>query len=61
MYFYMVNECENQSKPLNVYKVSVQTTSQEQILILCVIGKCMCRVREQITIYTNDSPSIKYI
>lgn len=60
MYFYMVNVCENQSKLLNAYKFSVQITSPEQILTLCVIVKCMCRVREQlITIYTNGSTSIK--
>lgn len=60
VYFHMVNEGENQSKPLNAYKVSVQTTSLQQILIWRVIGKCMCRVREQlITIYTNGSTSIK--
>lgn len=54
----MVNKCAYQSKPLNnVYKVSVQITPLEQILILCVIGKCKCRTREQlITIY---GPSIK--
>jgi len=60
MYFCTVNKCEYQSKPLNVYKVSVQITSLEQILLLCVIGKCMYWSREQlITIYTNGSPSIK--
>lgn len=62
MYFCTVNKCEYQSKPLNMYKVSVQITSLEQILLLCVIGKCMYRAREQlITIYTNDSPSIKVL
>lgn len=63
MHFCTVNKCEYRSKPLNnVYKVSVQITSLEQILILCTIGKCRCRVREQlITIYTNGSPSIKIL
>lgn len=62
-HFCTVNKCEYRSKPLNnVYKVSVQITSLEQILILCAIGKCRCRVREQlITIYTNGSPSIKIL
>lgn len=61
MHFCTVNKCEYRSKPLNnVYKVSVQITSLEQILILCAIGKCMCRAKEQlITICTNGSPSIK--
>lgn len=61
MYFCTVNKCAYRSKPLNnVYKVSVQITSLEQILILCVIGKCKCRAREQLsTTYTNGPSSIK--
>lgn len=61
MYFCKVNKCAYQSKPLNnTYKVSVQITSLEQILILCIIGKCKCRAREQhITIYANGPSSIK--
>lgn len=60
MYFCKVSKCAYRSKPLNAYKVSVQITSLEQILILCVIGKCKCRAREQhITIYANGPSSIK--
>lgn len=45
-----------------MYKVSVQTTSLEQISILCVTGGSMSRAREQlITIYANGSPSIKIV
>lgn len=37
-----------------------QSTSLEQILVLCVISKCTWKVMEQlITIYTNGSRSIK--
>lgn len=55
MYFCLVNKCKYQSKPLNnVYKVSVQITSLEQILILHVIGKCMWKARKQLIIsYTK--------
>lgn len=43
----------------NVYKVSVQITSLEQILILCVTGKCKCGAREQLIAIYNGPSSIK--
>lgn len=60
MYFCMVNKCEYRSKPLNnVYKVSVQITSLEQILTSYVTGKCKCGAREQLIAIYNGPSSIK--
>lgn len=60
MNFCMINNCEYQSKSLNVYKVNGQITSLEQILIICMIGTCMWRINEQlITSYITGSWSRK--
>lgn len=60
MNFWMVINSEYWSKPLNAHKVSVQITSLEQVLNICMIGTCMWRINEQlIVIYTNGSRSRK--